>query len=277
MYLNGLILVSGVLDFGTIWGQTGNDLPFALYLPAYTAAAQFHRKLPPDLQSDLPKALAEAREFARGEYGSALQQGDSLPADERKKVAAELVRLTGLKSSVIEDNHLRIDEGVFRKQLLHDEGLILGAYDARLTGRDDAPASPYPDFDPSSAAVFGPFSAAMNFYVRGELKFEDDLPYEILAGVQPWNYGVRNNYANASDKLAAAMNQNPYMRVLVLGGRCDLVCPIDTMRHALEHMQLASPYRTNILYAAYDSGHMMYINLPDLKKMQQDLEGFVKP
>ncbi len=277
MYLNGLMLVSGVLDFGTIWGQTGNDLPFALYLPAYTAAAHFHKKLPPDLQSDLPKALAEAREFARGEYISALQQGDALPAEERKKVAAELVRLTGLKPQVIEDNNLRVDSGVFRKQLLHDEGLILGAYDARLTGRDDDPASPYPDFDPSSAATLGPFSAAMNSYVRGELKFEDDLPYEILAGVQPWNYGVRNNYANASDKLAETMNQNPYMRILVLGGRCDLVCPIDTMRHALEHMQLAPDYRTNITYAAYDAGHMMYINLPDLKKMQKDLGTFLKP
>ena len=78
----------------------------------------------------------------------------------------------------------------------------------------------------------------MNSYVRGELKFEDDLPYEILAGVQPWNYGVRNNYASASDRLASMMNQNPYMRILVLGGRCDLVCPIDTMRYALDHMQL---------------------------------------
>jgi carboxypeptidase C (cathepsin A) len=277
MYLNGLILVSGVLDFGTIWGQTGNDLPFTLYLPAYTAAAQFHKKLPPGLQSDLPKALAEARAFARSEYATALQQGDALSAEERKKIVAGLVRFTGLKTQVIEDNNLRVDSGVFRKQLLHDEGLILGAYDARLTGRDDDPASPYPDFDPSSAATFGPFSAAMNSYVRGELKFEDDLPYEILAGVQPWNYGVRNNYANASDKLAATMNQNPYMRILVLGGRCDLVCPIDTMRHALEHMQLAAQYRTNITYANFDAGHMMYINLPDLKKMQQDLGVFLKP
>jgi carboxypeptidase C (cathepsin A) len=277
MYLNGLIFVSGVLDFGTIWGQTGNDLPFALYLPAYTAAAQFHKKLPPDLQSDLSQALAEARQFARGEYISALQQGDSLPAAEREKIAAELARLTGLKLQVIEDNHLRIDAGVFRKQLLHDEGLILGAYDARLTGRDDDPSAPFPDFDPSSAAAFGPFSAAMNSYVREELKFEDDLPYEILAGVQPWNYGVRNNYANAGDKLASVMNQNPYMRILVLGGRCDLVCPMDTMRHALDHMQLDAAYRTNIIYAGYDAGHMMYINLPDLKKMQKDLESFLKP
>jgi carboxypeptidase C (cathepsin A) len=277
MYLNGIILVSGVLDFSTIWGQTGNDLPYPLILPAYTAAAQFHKKLPPELQSDLSKALAESRAFARGEYTAALLQGETLSADENKKIAAELARLTGLKQQVIEDNKLRIDESVFRKQLLREEGLILGVYDARITGHDDNPASPYPDFDPSGAATRGPFAAAINSYVRSELKFEDDLPYELLAGVQPWNYGVRNNYANASDRLATAMSQNAYLRVLVLGGRCDLVCPIDTMRHALDHMALAPAYRTNITYAEYDAGHMMYVNLPDLKKMQQDLEIFLKP
>ncbi|HZL12647.1 MAG TPA: peptidase S10 [Verrucomicrobiae bacterium] len=277
MYLNGLILNSGVLDFGTIWEQTGNDLPFVLYLPAYTAAAQFHKKLPPDLQNDLPKALAEARAFAKGEYISALEQGDALPAEERKKIVTELARLTGLSTQVIEDNNLRVDEGVFRKQLLHSEGLILGAYDARITGRDDDAASPIPDFDPSYAAALGPFSAAMNSYVRTELKFDDDLPYEMIAGVQPWNYGVHNNYANADDKLAATMNENPYMKILVLGGRCDLVCPIDTMHYALDHMPIAAAYRTNITYAEFDAGHMMYLNLPDLKKMQKDLENFLKP
>ncbi len=275
MYLNGLVLVSGVLDFGTLNGGTGNDLPYPLILPAYTAAAHFHKKLPADLQADLGKALAECRSFARGEYTSALLQGAALPAEERQKVVAELARLTGLSPSVIEDNDLRVDPGVFRKQLLHDQGLILGAYDGRLTGRDGDPASPRSGFDPSSAAVMGPFSAAMNSYVRNELKFEDDLPYELLAGVQPWNYGARNNFANASDKLAAVMNQEPYLRVLVLGGRCDLVCPIDTIRHSIEHLPLAPAYRQNIQFAEFDAGHMMYINLPDLKKMQTDLTRFI--
>jgi carboxypeptidase C (cathepsin A) len=276
MYLNGLILVSGVLDFATIWNNPGNDVPYPLYLPAYTAAAQFHKKLPDDLQNDLPKALTEAREFARGEYTSALHLGAALSADERKKIVAELARLTGLKPQVIEDNDLRIDEGVFRKQLLHDEGLILGAYDSRITGRDDDPASPTPDFDPSDAAVLGPFSAAVNSYVRGELKFEDDLPYEIIAGVQPWNYGVHNNYASSGGKLSSTMNQNPYMKILVLGGRCDLVCPIDTVHYALDHIALDAAYRTNITYAEFEAGHMMYINLPDLQKMQKDVENFLK-
>jgi carboxypeptidase C (cathepsin A) len=277
MYLNGLILVSGVLDFGTISGGDGNDLPYPLILPAYTAAAQFHQKLPADLQADLTNALDEAREFAKGEYASALLQGAALPAVGRKKIVAELVRLTGLKASVIEDNNLRVDPSVFRKQLLHDDGLILGAYDARLTGRDGDPASPGANFDPANAAVAGPFSAAMNSYVRGELKFEDDLPYELIAGVQPWNYGVRNNFANASDRLASVMNQEPYLKILVLGGRCDLVCPVDTMRHSIGHMALAEAYRSNVKFAEFDAGHMMYINLPDLKKLQAEVEKFVRP
>jgi carboxypeptidase C (cathepsin A) len=276
MYLNGLILVSGVLNFETIADDPGNDVPYPLYLPAYTAAAHFHKKLPTDLQNDLDAALAEARQFARGEYAAALQQGDSISGAERARIVDELSRLTGLTTNVIVDNDLRIDPGIFRKQLLHDQGLILGAYDSRITGRDDDPASEYPDFDPSDAAVYGPFAAALNSYVRNELKFKDDLPYELLAGVQPWNYGSPNNYPSASQRLAATINQNPYMRVLVLGGRCDLVCPIDTMHYALDHMSLDGNYRTNITYAQFDAGHMMYINLPDLKKLQNVVETFIR-
>ncbi|HTB86085.1 MAG TPA: hypothetical protein VK742_20735 [Candidatus Sulfotelmatobacter sp.] len=277
LYLNGLILVSGVLDFATIYDVPGNDLPYPLILPAYTAAAHFHKKLPPDLENDLDKALAESRDFAKGEYITALQQGASLSDDEKQKITVELSRLTGLTTDVIKDNNLRIDEGTFRKQLLHDEGLILGAYDSRQTGRDGDPSSPNPDFDPSSVAVMGPFSAAMNSYARTELKFEDDLPYALLAGVQPWNYDTRNGYANTAEKLASVMNQEPYLKILVLGGRCDLVCPIDTVRYSLGHMALAPEQRKNIIYAEYDAGHMMYINLPDLKKLQTDVEKFLQP
>ena len=116
----------------------------------------------------------------------------------------------------------------------------------------------------------------MNAYARQELKFEDDLPYEIIAGVQPWNYSSHNNYPSVSGKLASVMNQNPYMRVLVLNGRRDLVCPPDTMRYALDHMPLDPAYRTNISYETFQAGHMMYVNLPDLKKLHGVLEDFIR-
>ena len=277
LYLNGLVLVSGVLDFKTLDDGNGNDLPFSLVLPDYTAAAYFHKQLPADLQADLPKALAEAREFARTEYTTAMHQGKALPADEEKKIIAELARLTGLTPELIEDNHMRIDSGVFRRNLLHKQGLILGGYDARITGRDDQPAAADPEFDPSYAATYGPFSAAMNSYVREELKFEDDLPYEIIARVQPWNYGAHNSYPGVANRLATVINQNPYLRVLVLNGRCDLVCPPDTMHYSLDHMEVAPAYRTNISYVEFDAGHMMYVNLPDLKKLRKTLEEFIRP
>jgi len=47
MYVNGLILVSGVLDFATLNEGQGNDLPALVFLPAYTATAHFTRNCPP--------------------------------------------------------------------------------------------------------------------------------------------------------------------------------------------------------------------------------------
>ncbi len=275
LYLNGLILLSGVLDFATLREGAGNDLPALVFLPTYTATAQFHKKLPADLQNDLPKALAEAREFVRGEYAAALLQGAALPDAERQKVIAKLARLTGLSSQIIEDEDLRVNPAKFRELLLRDQNLIIGRYDARITGRDADKSSQVPRFDPSYAATYGPFSAVMNAYLREDLKFENDLPYEILAGVGPWNFEARDSFPSVAARLASAMSQNPYLRVLVLGSLRDLACPIDGIRHSIDHLQLDPALRKNISYAEYESGHMMYVNLPDLKKLQRDLEAFI--
>jgi carboxypeptidase C (cathepsin A) len=277
MYLNGLVLLSGVLDFATLREGPGNDLPSIVFLPAYTATAHFHKKLPADLQADLPKALAEAREFAHGTYALALLRGAALPAADRALIVAKLARLTGLTEQFIDDQNLQVDSSRFREMLLRDQGLILGRYDARITGRDADKSSPTPRFDPSFAATLGPFSAAMNAYLREELKFENDLPYEILAGVGPWNYDARNSYPSVADRLGSAMSQNPYLRVLVLGGLRDLACPIDGVHYSLDHLTLDPSLRQNVTYAEYESGHMMYVNLPDLKKLQLDLEKFLNP
>lgn len=276
MYLNGVVLLSGVLDFATLREGAGNDLPSLAFLPTYTAAAQFHKKLPADLQNDLPKALAEAREFIKSQYPAALLAGASLSAAERQIIVAKIARLTGLPPRLIEDNNLRVNTSVFREMLLRDEGLIIGRYDARITGRDADKSGTSPRFDPSYAATYGPFSASMNAYLREELKFENDLPYEILTGVGPWTFSAQQSYPTTSDSLASAMNQNQYLRVLVLGSLRDLACPIDGIRYSIDHLQLDPSLRQNISYAEYDSGHMMYVNLPDLKKLQKDLENFLR-
>src|SRR5262249_16166637 len=78
MYLNGIVFISTILSFQTTEFDTGNDMPYQLILPTYTAIAWHHKKLGPDLQGDLRKAVEESRRFALGEYNEALLAGDTL-------------------------------------------------------------------------------------------------------------------------------------------------------------------------------------------------------
>jgi carboxypeptidase C (cathepsin A) len=277
LYVNGVVLLSGLLDFATLREGPGNELPSIVFLPAFTATAHYHGKLPADLQGDLDKALREARAFASEDYMLALHRGQALTSAERETIAARIARFTGLPPSLILDNELQVSSSVFREHLLSEEGLIIGRFDARITGRDADRSSPGPRFDPSYASAYGPFSAAMNAYLRQELRFTNDLPYEIIAGVKPWDYDARSSYPSVADKLASVMSQNPYLRVLVLAGLRDLATPLDGMRYSLDHLRIAPELRANITWAEYESGHMMYVNLPDLKKLQKDLEAFVAP
>jgi len=276
MFLNGLVLVSGLVDFQTIHPGPSNDLPYATFLPGFTAVASHHGKLAADLNADLPGALAEARAFAAGEYATALFAGASLTAERRLDVARQLARLTGLPEKLILDHDLRVDPGVFQEKLLAEEGLICGRFDGRITGRDGSAAGSRPGFDPSFTAALGPLAGTMNAYVREELGFESDLPYKVLAGVGPWPY-EQNAYANTADDLVEAMHENPHLRVLVLVGLCDLAVPCDAMRHSVDHLRLDRALRGNISFVEYTSGHMMYLNLPDLARMGRDLGDFVTP
>jgi carboxypeptidase C (cathepsin A) len=277
LYLNGIVLLSGVLDFATLREGPGNELSSISFLPALTATAHYHGRLPADLQADLGRALEAARTFARGDYALALLRGGTLSAAERTDLAARLSRLTGLAPTLIEEHDLQISASVFREHLLRDQGLILGRFDARITGRDADQRSSSPRFDPSYAAAYGPFSSAMNAYLREELRFTNDLPYEIIAGVKPWDFEARDSYPSVSDKLASVMSQNPYLRVLVLAGLRDLATPLDGMRYSLDHLPIDPELRRNITWAEYQSGHMMYVNQPDLEKLRKDLETFLHP
>ncbi len=276
MFLNGLVLVSGLVDYGTIIPGPSNDLPYALVLPSFTAVAHAHGKLPADLQADRTKALAEAEAFASDEYVTALFAGAALPEARRTDIARKIARLTGLPEKLVVDRDLRVSPSVFREKLLADDRIILGRFDGRITGRDGDHGSTSPQFDPSFDAALGPLSAAMNAYVREELLFESDLPYRVLTGVGPWPQD-QNRYASTASQLAEAMSRNHHLRVLVQTGRCDLAVPYLSMRYSINHLGVDPELLKNVTYADYDSGHMMYLSLGDLEKLERDLRAFVEP
>ena len=276
IYINGLIIVSGLLDYDTLVGTTINDLPNQVLLPALTAMAHYHKKLPPDLQNaPREKAVAEAREFVYRDYSHALHMARELPKAQRAVVVKKLARLTGLPEKLIDDHQMLISAGLFREHLLRDRGLVLGTYDARVTGRDADVSENYPEIDPFMNVVGGIAAAGMNAYLREELKFERDVPYEALKPQPQWNHGEGNHYTSVNAELSKAMKGNPHLHVLALMGWADLVTPPDNMLHSLRHLAIPDELRANIHTAEYDAGHMMYTNQPDLKKMHADIAAFI--
>jgi carboxypeptidase C (cathepsin A) len=276
MYLNGVILVSAVLDFATGEFVRGNDLPFITFLPTYTATAWYHKQLPPDLQANLSKTLHQVESFALNEYTLALMKGDALSATERMSVVDQLSRFTGLPKEYIEQTNLRIYDYRFTKELLRDQGIVVGRLDSRFKGYDYDSAGESGEADPSYSAILGSFTATLNNYVRTDLKYESDLPYEILTNVYPWDYGrFKNQYVNVSEPLRTAMTQNPYLKVFVANGYYDLATPYFATKYTFDHLGLPSIYKSNVSMGYYESGHMMYINKPSLILFKADLSNFI--
>ena len=278
MFLNGIMLISSILQFQTARFDPGNDLPFILFLPTYTATAWYHQKLEPALQADLKATLAEVEAFAHNEYALALMKGAALPAEERAQVAARLARYTGLPVDYIERTDLRIEIFRFTKELLRSVGQTIGRLDSRFKGVDRDSAGENFEFDPSMAAIMGPYTATLNDYVRSELKFESDLPYEILnPRVWPWTYDdSENRYVNAAETMRKAITTNPFLKVFVANGYFDLATPYYATQYTLDHLGLPAELRGNLSSAYYEAGHMMYVHPPSLTQLSQDLAAFIR-
>jgi carboxypeptidase C (cathepsin A) len=272
LYFDGVISISGVINFEALWGGT---LGLVNFLPAYTATAHYHKKLPPDLQANREKAIADSRAFAQGEYVSALIKGKTLPAGQRANVIAQLVRFTGLDADLIDRANLRVSSALFFENLLRKEGKIIGRFDGRVVAEDADRIDPNPEFDPSYTNVYGPFSAAANGSIRGDLGYEWDLPYRILGGVN-WSYAkFGGRYVNMEDRLADAMKNNPKMRVLLCLAWRDLAVPPDSALYSLGQLRIPDSLRGNIRVEYYESGHMMYLYQPDAEKLRRDLVSFI--
>ncbi|WP_091538233.1 S10 family peptidase [Thermoflexibacter ruber] len=278
LYLNGLVLISSILNFQTARFEKGNDLPFILFLPTYAATAWYHKKVSPEYK-DLKAFLAEVEQFAMGEYTLALMKGEKLTEAEETNITNKLAKYTGLSPEYIKQTNLRIEIQRFCKELKRKDSETVGRLDSRIKGKDYDYAGERNEYDPSLAgAISGPYTMAINDYVRRVLKYENDLPYEILTSrVQPWNYNnVQNQYLNVAETMRSAISKNPYLKVLVCNGYYDLATPYFATDYTMNHLFLDKSLRNNIKMTYYEAGHMMYIHKPSLIKMKDDVSSFMK-
>jgi carboxypeptidase C (cathepsin A) len=274
--LNGIVLISTVLDMGALDADLFNGLPYALHLPTFAADAWYHKKLPADLQNkDLRAVLKEAEHWAMNDYVSILDRGSDLTADERKSAIAKLAGYTGLEPRYIDDSDLRIGSGRFNRELLHDRKLIIGGYDGRLTAPAPLSIAERSEFDPSGTLIRPPFEAAFQQYIRAELGYKTDMVYNVLAHL-PWDWESTNGYAETTGLLRSAFMKNPHFKVMVCAGYYDDVTPYFSVEYTFHHLGLHAETLKNVDWQYYEAGHMMYIDRESHRKLKRDITDFIK-
>jgi carboxypeptidase C (cathepsin A) len=276
MYLNGIILVSAVLDIGSVAAEEGNDRPYPLYLPTYAAIAHYHGK-----HGDRPldEVLAEATAYATDEYPKVLALGSRIDGRARQRAARRLATLTGLGRDYLDRVNLRVEHIRFFTELLRDQGRSVGRLDGRFVGWEPDGGREHFSADPSMSAIMGPYTAAFNHYVRDELGYENDLPYEILSekAFEAWSYKeFEGKPISVTERLGAAMRANPHLRVHVASGWYDGATPYFATEEVMAHVPIPDELRGNVEYRYYPAGHMMYVHEPSRLEQSRDLAEFVE-
>jgi carboxypeptidase C (cathepsin A) len=279
--LNGIVLLSAVLDFNLDWDVNftptaigGGDWAFPLYLPTEAAASWYHNALPGP-STTLQTLLPEVQQFAMNEYLNALAQGSKLSPGEYDAIVAKLHRYTGLSETYIRESNLRIPYWRYTTELLRDSGKTVGRLDSRYTSYTLDRISDRPDFDATDSAVDAAFTGAGNYYVRQLLRYNPPIEYDVLdyRVNRAWDWKHNGNLpTNTAQDLASAMTFNPRMRVFVAGGYYDFATPYFAAMYTMNHLNVAPELQSNITYGFYESGHMVYLNPGSLRQFHDDLE-----
>lgn len=269
MYLNGVVLVSPT----TLGIERGTATDAALRLPYFAATAWYHKKLAANFQQkELEAFLPEVEDFTMNQLLPALNKGSQLDEGIRKSVAEKMATYSGLSQQVILQNNLDISPNLFWKELLRNEGFTIGRLDSRYKGVDKKDGGERPDFNAELTAWLHAFTPPINMYLRKDLNYKTDYPYNVFGSVWPWD----NDNDRTGENLRSAMATNPYLHLLVQSGYYDGACDYFNAKYNLWQMDPSGKLKDRIQWAGFRSGHMMYLRKEDLKTSTEQIRAFIR-
>ena len=278
--LNGVILVSAILDFQTARFGPGNDTPHLAFFPTMAATAWYHGKADRAAWDDDFRAFVTAStDFAIDRLAPALIRGNTLDLADKTTLANEMAAFLGLSPDYILGANLRVDATRFRKELLRDEGFTVGRFDSRYKGIDPDRVGERPENDPSGYGMDVAYVAAVNDFLTRDLGLPLKREYKVLTGEpgSQWNWDVNGRgwpaYVNVTPWLGQGMRENKDLRVLLTSGWYDLATPFFGAEMALQKNGVV-PERISITY--YDAGHMMYLSEAEAEKLSNDVRDFIR-
>lgn len=271
MYLNGVIMVSPA-DYKVL--RVGGPLSSSLNLPYYTAAAWYHKMLPPALQGkDLLEILPEAEHFAINDLMPAIAKGGFITDAEKNAIAKQMSYYSGISEKVIVQQNLDVPNRFFWKELLRDKtGETIGRLDSRYIGFDKVETGISPDYSAELTSWLHSFTPAINYYVKNELGFKTDVKYNVFGNVGNWD---RTN-DDTRENLRQAMAQNPYLKVLTQSGYYDGATTYFSAKYSQWQIDPSGKMKDRFSFKGYRSGHMMYLRNEDLIQANEDLREFIE-
>ena len=201
-----------------------------------------------------------------------------------KQIAEKLHEYTGLPTAYILKANLRVRGGQFRHELLGDDD-VTGRLDSRYSGPAMDPLGESASYDPLDSAIDAPTVAEFNNYVRNTLDFGKNMKYKPEINVfRDWSWkhqqpGVPFQLPftpNVMPDLASAMNFNPDLKILLLGGYFDLGTAFYAAEYQMHQLTIPAKLQKNISYDFFPSGHMIYLNPKVLKPLHDRVAEFIE-
>jgi carboxypeptidase C (cathepsin A) len=265
--LSGVILLGQALNIIEFSQRPANTISYVVSLPTLAAIAWSHGRADAHGKS-FDKFMDEVWTFSRTDYLTALFQGQALDPDTRHAIADKLAGFTGIPADYYLAHDLEITKEGYRRELLKDEGEILGQIDARYAGPNDGHGDP-------AGVITKAYDAAFKTYLRDDLGIANADAYiteSPVKGFGDWEWDGTGTSPFADwpypKLLSEVFAANRKFRLMIGNGYEDTQTTVGAAQYLVDRSDWP---RDRVALHFYQGGHTTYSVEASLRQITDDI------